>query len=873
MKESKNHREDITFIGSGISTSFTVLHLLEKIKTKKDHSFLNISIIDKYKEFNTGIPYGSRSGFSVLLITSLRNFLPEPELGYFLKWLKKNKEWLIEGFLKEGGQLSKEWVLNHTTKIKNNEWEDLFIPRRFFGHYINQKVKENIQNLANEGKVKVTYIIGNVIDIEHAKNTWTAILEDTSKVCSSKLVLSIGSLPTNTLWRDKDIVQDDNLLFINNPYKLELSKTLNKIREHVSNKKNQVSNVVIIGANASGLEMLYKMNDDDAISNGINSFTVLSTQGLLPDAVIDYEKLSFYSPNALKSLVKHDSLTAKEIADAAFKDLDNAKKIKLGAATTVGIVSSAFGSLLSKLNTRELKNFACYYGNEIGRRQRVAGLHYSNTVQTLKNEKRFQHIAGRFSNMKNINTQYFLEYLETATKKNRLMNKPIDIIVNCAGGMNLTMNKIPALLKNILLKEYIKANESNIGIEVNDELEASPDLHIIGPLLAGNVIENHAVWHVEHCGRIVALSEILAKKLIAPKISEQEITLNVLHLNKKADKNAYVDTIKKSWQNNPYYTFEYFSHHLEEHTDIIAFEAKKGTKSIAIMPMVKRKIVDSDFFDVISPYGYNGPLFRKNEKKSIKSEFWQLVDQWYMSNNILTEFVRFSLNENYINYSGNCNATLENVYGNLFYNFEKQWASFLPKVRNNYRKAETFKLSFKIFENSHITKYTIKEFYEIYVDTMKRNNAHKFLYFSLAYFEQLILSNPQHYAIATVYFKGMPISTELIIIYENIIHAFLGGTNVAHYNQRPNDFLRVEVIKWAIKKGKKNYVLGGGIRNNDGLYKSKKGLFPKALDFTYHTGKKIVNNTEYKKLIEKRGLKIQADSNNDFFPIYRQPTQ
>jgi hypothetical protein len=34
-------------------------------------------------------------------------------------------------------------------------------------------------------------------------------------------------------------------------------------------------------------------------------------------------------------------------------------------------------------------------------------------------------------------------------------------------------------------------------------------------LLAGNVIENNAVWHVEHCGRILWTSGLLSEKLIA----------------------------------------------------------------------------------------------------------------------------------------------------------------------------------------------------------------------------------------------------------------------------------------------------------------------------------------------------------------------
>ena len=52
------------------------------------------------------------------------------------------------------------------------------------------------------------------------------------------------------------------------------------------------------------------------------------------------------------------------------------------------------------------------------------------------------------------------------------------------------------------------------ALNVNANLEASTNLHVIGPLLAGNIFEGKAVWHLEHCGRIMWLSKVLADRLI-----------------------------------------------------------------------------------------------------------------------------------------------------------------------------------------------------------------------------------------------------------------------------------------------------------------------------------------------------------------------
>ena len=37
----------------------------------------------------------------------------------------------------------------------------------------------------------------------------------------------------------------------------------------------------------------------------------------------------------------------------------------------------------------------------------------------------------------------------------------------------------------------------------DDNMQASKNLYIAGPLLAGNKIEDKVFWHLEHCVRII----------------------------------------------------------------------------------------------------------------------------------------------------------------------------------------------------------------------------------------------------------------------------------------------------------------------------------------------------------------------------------
>jgi hypothetical protein len=61
----------------------------------------------------------------------------------------------------------------------------------------------------------------------------------------------------------------------------------------------------------------------------------------------------------------------------------------------------------------------------------------------------------------------------------------------------------------------VAINPSGHGLVVDDLLQASDDLFVVGPLMSGNVIAKTAVWHMEHCGRIISYGGVLARTLVA----------------------------------------------------------------------------------------------------------------------------------------------------------------------------------------------------------------------------------------------------------------------------------------------------------------------------------------------------------------------
>ncbi|WP_168155231.1 MULTISPECIES: GNAT family N-acetyltransferase [Mangrovimonas] len=296
----------------------------------------------------------------------------------------------------------------------------------------------------------------------------------------------------------------------------------------------------------------------------------------------------------------------------------------------------------------------------------------------------------------------------------------------------------------------------------------------------------------------------------------------------------------------------------------------EGDHVLVLMPFLYRKIVykTEKYYDVISPYGYSGPLFDCNLPRGYLLLFWQFVDEWYRNHNVVSEFIRFSLNNNCQFYSGTLTPTLTNVKG-FITTQENQWKNFKQKVRNNYRRSISYNLKIEIV-SPEIDDLKIELFHCIYTKTMTRINAEKQYFHSLEYFKSIINLSQGKALIAFVYFQGIAISAELILISGTSLFSYLGGTLSDYFKYRPNDFLKIEVINWARKNNLCHYVLGGGRTDSDSLYQYKKSFFPNDSDVIYYTGRKIINEEVYNMLNSNLNTEIIAKKNcSSFFPSYR----
>lgn len=352
--------------------------------------------------------------------------------------------------------------------------------------------------------------------------------------------------------------------------------------------------------------------------------------------------------------------------------------------------------------------------------------------------------------------------------------------------------------------------------------------------------------------------------------------LNIYKLYTEEGMDKYKILISSLGIKDPYCLPDYFNVFSGGMNNLICFSFTSNTGGLIVMPGYLKPIVIGEeknkYFDFLSPYGYTGPFCSSEIEKSDIDDFWMQVDKWYLDNNIVTEFIRFNLSGNQSHYSGNIFPTMLNVKGHII-DEENQWKGFDHKVRKNVNRAKRENLSSKVFY-INISEDKILEFYDIYIQTMKRTDANESFSYTFEEFKRFIIGNKEHAAICTIYFEEVPISSELLLVSGDSIYSFLGGTDDKYFDKRPNDFLKVEALNWARRQGKKFYVLGGGYGFEDGIFKYKKSFFPNDV-VNYYTGRKIINRTVYDELVKKvnvarltAGLLALETEDESFFPLY-----
>jgi len=275
--------------------------------------------------------------------------------------------------------------------------------------------------------------------------------------------------------------------------------------------------------------------------------------------------------------------------------------------------------------------------------------------------------------------------------------------------------------------------------------------------------------------------------------------------------------------------------------------------------------------DIVSPYGYGGPFFcGSGNPNELERSFWLAFDAWARSKSVVSEFIRCSLfSDDLLPYPGTLKEDRKNVVRDLQLDEHALWMDFKHKVRKNVSKARRSALRVE----ADFTGESLAEFIRIYESTMRRRDAREEYFFSRSFFESLQEGLPGQFAYFNVILNRRVVSTELVLISSRTVYSFLGGTDEAVFDLRPNDLLKYEIMLWAMNHRKSHFVLGGGYQAEDGIYRYKAAFAPRG-SVAYRVGYRTLSEETYKKLLVAKKRIAEEEGRvwqpaRDYFPAYR----
>lgn len=287
----------------------------------------------------------------------------------------------------------------------------------------------------------------------------------------------------------------------------------------------------------------------------------------------------------------------------------------------------------------------------------------------------------------------------------------------------------------------------------------------------------------------------------------------------------------------------------------------------AIYVFIKRKI-NNTLYDCTTPYGYGGLLFEGdiNEKSLsiFRAEYYELMN----NNNIVSNFVRYNpILANYdiispILPTYNIGETVAIDLSSC----EIIWKNFTSKNRNMIRKAERNGVTIHYGKDS----FLMSEFKKIYAETMIRDNAKSYYFFSDNFYNSIKEFLDENYLFFYAKYNSIIISISLIIFANKKMHYHLSGSLFEYRNLAPTNLLLYQTALWGNKHGFKIFHLGGGLGScNDNLFKFKKA-FNKNHNYSFYIGREIFDENLYDKLVnQQKKSDSDFDTQTTFFPKYR----
>ncbi len=330
------------------------------------------------------------------------------------------------------------------------------------------------------------------------------------------------------------------------------------------------------------------------------------------------------------------------------------------------------------------------------------------------------------------------------------------------------------------------------------------------------------------------------------------------------DKPCWDAILAKVGDYDCHHTFEYhtLSSQPDETPILLVYETNSATIAL---PVIKRSIQGSDFFDCTSAYGYVGPIFSSNVKKKDFVDFQKAVKNFFVAENIVSVFARLNPfiegQANAISSLGDIETLGKIISIDLNKELQKQRSAYSKITKRYVNKARKYCLI-----KRSLSEEDIMVFRDLYYENMSRVNAKKSYYFTKEYFLDIIKTKDFESEViyAILEETGEIISGAIMMKKNRVIHYHLSGTLTKYMYLNPLRLILDEARIQGTLEAYDYLNLGGGLGGSeDSLFQFKSSFSKEVKEFKIW--KYIVNPEAYSALSK---INNQTEVTN-FFPSYR----
>lgn len=496
-------RQDVVFIGGGPSMVFTLAHLLEDLAGVADAERpLRVTVVHPNDEFGTGTPYAAGTGTWPLLITSARHLLPGGAENPFVRWLQSIGTGWMEEVRETGSAREIAWLDAHREMIARGEIADAYLPRHLFGRYLRHRLAQAMDAAGPAARVR--FVAARATGVARRGERRFVVRTDDAAhpaIEGGMVVLGTGSPPPAEAW-----AAADGAGYVHDVYRTGGHEIERRLMEAIDRAGGE-ARVVIAGSNAAAMEMLYMMRTEPRLIDRIRRITVVSLAGRLPDP--RDVRTGVAPPCDRLRAVAADPTTprAETMLSAFLADVRDARANGATAEDLSGTVPRLVLELLGRMEAEERVQFLASAAGVLQQMLRRSGGPYVQAAAALRACGKLEVVAGAVSTVDG--------GFAAATEGGPwLPLADAAFVINCTGSTTLDHDPTPLTRSLRTAGDTIAPiNPTRRGFTVDARFESTPNVFVMGPLLAGYSHGSTHVWRLESADRISILAPQLAARM------------------------------------------------------------------------------------------------------------------------------------------------------------------------------------------------------------------------------------------------------------------------------------------------------------------------------------------------------------------------